>query len=249
MSETGAGSGVRAVILAGGKGTRLMPLTKDLPKPLVPVGGLPILEIIVRQLRHFGISDLTLSVGHLHGLLESHFGDGSGWGVSIDYSHEIDPLGTAGPIALVERLSDPFLVLNGDLLCSIDYGALLEQHRASDAMVTIASYPKEVRIELGVLETEGDRLIDYVEKPVIRYRVSMGIYAMSPSVLSKIPKGQRFDLPDLIKRLITDGQRVNLYRFDGYWRDIGTMEEYATATEEFERVQSSLNLGSREIGE
>jgi NDP-sugar pyrophosphorylase family protein len=247
MSDTaaagGAKNGIRAVILAGGKGTRLMPLTENIPKPLVPVGGLPILEIIVRQLRHFGIEDLTLSVGHLHGLLESHFGDGSAWGVGIDYSHETDPLGTAGPIALVERLSDPFLVLNGDLLCSIDYAALIEQHRSSGAMVTIASYPKEVKIELGVLETEGDRLVDYVEKPVIPYRVSMGIYAMSPSVLSAIPKGQRFDLPDLIKRLIADGQRVNLYRFDGYWRDIGTMDEYAAANEEFESVRPSLNVG------
>jgi NDP-sugar pyrophosphorylase family protein len=238
MSE----SGVRAVILAGGKGTRLMPLTENLPKPLVPVGGVPILEIIVRQLRHFGIGDLTLSVGHLHEQLEAHFGDGAEWGVSIDYSHEAEPLGTAGPIALVEGLSDPFLVLNGDLLCSIDYAELIAQHRASGAMVTIASYPKEVRIELGVLETEGDRLTDYVEKPVIPYRVSMGIYAMSPSVLSQIPAGQRFDLPDLIKRLIADGQTVNLFRFDGYWRDIGTMDEFALANDEFDSVRPRLNI-------
>ncbi|HEV2079634.1 MAG TPA: sugar phosphate nucleotidyltransferase [Allosphingosinicella sp.] len=233
---------MRAVILAGGKGTRLMPLTENLPKPLVPVGGVPILEIIVRQLRHFGITDLTLSVGHLHGLLESHFGNGSGWDIGIDYSHEADPLGTAGPIALVERLSNPFLVLNGDLLCSMDYGALIEVHRASGASVTIASYPKEVKIELGVLETDGDRLIDYVEKPVIPYRVSMGIYAMSPEVVGRIPKGQRFDLPDLIKRLIAEGEWINLYRFDGYWRDIGTMDEYAAANEEFPAVRPSLNI-------
>lgn len=242
MSDGEARAGVRAVILAGGKGTRLMPLTENLPKPLVPIGGLPILEIIVRQLRHFGITDLTLSVGHLHGLLEEHFADGAGWGVSIGYSHEAEPLGTAGPVALVDRLSDPFLVLNGDLLCSIDYGELVAQHRASGALVTIASYPKEVKIELGVLETDGDRLVDYVEKPVIPYRVSMGIYAMSPDVLSRIPEGQRFDLPDLIKRLIADGERVNLYRFDGYWRDIGTMDEYAAANEEFASTRAQLNI-------
>ncbi len=240
MSEA---DGVRAIILAGGKGTRLMPLTAALPKPLVPVGEMPILEIIVRQLRHFGVTDLTLSVGHLHGLLQAHFGDGGPWGVGIDYSHEAEPLGTAGPIALVERLSDPFLVLNGDLLCSIDYRDMIARHRASGAMVTIASYPKEVKIELGVLGTEGDRLVDYVEKPVIPYRVSMGIYAMSPTVLSRIPREQRFDLPDLIKRLIADGQRVNLYRFDGYWRDIGTMDEYAAANEEYESVRPQLNIG------
>lgn len=243
MSETVAGNGVRAVILAGGKGTRLMPLTENLPKPLVPVGGLPILEIIIRQLRHFGITDLTLSVGHLHHLLESHFGDGDAWGVDIGYSHETEPLGTAGPVALVDRLSDPFLVLNGDLLCSIDYADMIARHRASGAMVTIASYPKEVKIELGVLETEGDRLVDYVEKPVMSYRVSMGIYAMSPSVLSHIPQGARFDLPDLVKRLIADGQRIELYRFDGYWRDIGTLDEYAAAEEEFAGVRPQLNIG------
>lgn len=248
MSETGGGSraeaGVRAVILAGGKGTRLMPLTASLPKPLVQVGEMPILEIIVRQLRHFGVTDLTLSVGHLHTLLQAHFGDGKAWGVDIGYSHESEPLGTAGPVALVKRLSDPFLVLNGDLLCSIDYREMIEQHRASGAMVTIASYPKEVKIELGVLETDGDRLVDYVEKPVIPYRVSMGIYAMSPEALRYIPEGRRFDLPDLIKRLIAEEQRIELYRFEGYWRDIGTMEEYAAANEEFERVRPQLNIGS-----
>ena len=245
MSETaggGAETSVRAVILAGGKGTRLMPLTASLPKPLVPVGDMPILEVIIRQLRHFGVTDLTLSVGHLHGLLQAHCGDGSDWGVAIDYSHETEPLGTAGPVALVERLTDPFLVLNGDLLCSIDYRDMIERHRASGAMVTIASYPKEVQIELGVLETRDDELVDYVEKPVMRYRVSMGIYAMSPEVLRYIPKGARLDLPDLIRRLIAEGQAINLYRFGGYWRDIGTMEEYAAADAEFGEVRASLNI-------
>lgn len=239
----GAGAGVRAVILAGGKGTRLMPLTANLPKPLVPVGGLPILEIIVRQLRRRGITDLTLSVGHLHGLLQAHFGDGAPWGVGIDYSHETEPLGTAGPVALVERLSDPFLVLNGDLLCSIDYADMIARHRASGALVTIASFAKRHKIELGVLETEGDRLVDYVEKPVKSYLVSMGIYAMSPEVVRYIPKGERFDLPDLVRRLISEGRRIDLYRFDGYWRDIGTMDEYAAANEEFETVRPELDIG------
>ena len=241
MSEPS--TGVRAVILAGGKGTRLMPLTATLPKPLVPVGDLPILEIIVRQLRHFGVTALTFSVGHLHGLLEAHFGDGSAWGVEIDYSHEVEPLGTAGPIALVKRLSDPFLVLNGDLLCSIDYADMIARHRASGAPVTIAAYPKQLKIELGVLETDGERLIDYVEKPVRSYLVSMGIYAMSPEVLRYIPRGARFDLPDLIRRLISEDRRINLYRFDGYWRDIGTADEYAAANEEFESVRGALNIG------
>jgi NDP-sugar pyrophosphorylase family protein len=245
MSEAGShkGGATRAVILAGGKGTRLHPYTITLPKPLMPVGDMPILEIIVRQLRQAGITDLTLSVGYLHALLRAYFGAGERWGVDIDYSLETEPLGTAGPVALVERLDETFLVLNGDLLCSIDYRDMLARHRASGAIATIASYAKEVKIQLGVLETEGDTLLDYVEKPVMRYRVSMGIYAMEPAVLAYIPKGERLDLPDLIKRLMAAGQKVNLYGFDGYWRDIGTMEEYAAAGAEFEEVRPSLNLG------
>ncbi len=234
---------VRAVILAGGKGTRLHPYTTTLPKPLMPVGDMPILEIIIRQLKQAGITDLTLSVGHLHGLLRAFFADGEQWGVNIDYSLETEPLGTAGPIALVDRLEATFLVLNGDLLSSLDYRDLLERHRASGSIATIASYPKQVQIHLGVLETDGDRLVDYVEKPVMSYRVSMGIYAMEPAVLDYIPKDRPLDLPDLIKRLIAEGQGVNLYGFDGYWRDIGTMEEYAIAGAEFDEIRPSLNLG------
>ncbi len=233
---------IRAVILAGGKGTRLLPYTTALPKPLMPVGEMPILEIIVRQLKTAGITDLTLSVGHLHGLLQAYFGDGSRWGVEIDYSLEAEPLGTAGPIALVDRLTEPFLVLNGDLLCSIDYREMIARHRASGALATIAAYPKEVKVQLGVLETEGERLVDYVEKPVMRYRVSMGIYVLDPMVLRYVDKGQRLDLPDLMKRLMADGQTVNLFGFDGYWRDIGTMEEYTAANEEFASVAPLLNI-------
>lgn len=234
---------IRAVILAGGKGTRLHPYTTALPKPLMPVGDMPILEIIVRQLNHAGIKDLTLSVGHLHSLLRAFFADGERWGVKIDYSLETKPLGTAGPIALVDRLNETFLALNGDLLCSLDYRDLLEQHRASGAIATVASYPKEVKIQLGVLETDGDLLVDYVEKPVMSYRVSMGIYAMEPAVRDFIPKDQPLDLPDLIKRLMASGQIVNLYSFNGYWRDIGTMEEYAIAGAEFEAIRPCLGLG------
>lgn len=234
---------VRAVILAGGKGTRLHPYTTTLPKPLMPVGDMPILEIIIRQLKRAGITDLTLSVGHLHGLLRAYFADGEQWGVGLDYSLETRPLGTAGPVALVERLDDSFLVLNGDLLCSLDYRDLIDRHRESGAIATIACYPKEVKIPLGVLETDGDRLVDYVEKPVISYRVSMGIYAMEPAVRDFIPRDEPLDLPDLVKRLMAAGQRINLYGFDGYWRDIGTMEEYAIAGAEFDDIRPSMNLG------
>lgn len=236
--------GIRSVVLAGGKGTRLLPYTAALPKPLMPVGEMPILEIIVRQLRRSGFTDVTLSVGHLHALLQAYFGDGSRWGVNIDYSLETKPLGTAGPLALVERLSDPFLVMNGDLLSSIDYREMLDRHRASGAIATIASYPKEVKIQLGVLETDGERLLNYVEKPVMRYRVSMGIYVLDRAVLDYVPRGERLDLPDLVKLLIGDRRAINLYGFDGYWRDIGTIDEYTAVNEEFAQIAPFLGLGT-----
>ena len=239
MSERGS----RAVILAGGKGTRLHPYTTAFPKPLMPIGEMPILEIIIRQLKQAGVSDLTLSVGHLHGLLRAYFANGERWGVNIEYSLETEPLGTAGPIALVEGLDQTFLVLNGDLLCSLDYRDMIERHRASGAIATIATYSKKVTIPLGVLEIEGERLVDYVEKPVMSYQVSMGIYALEPAALGFIPKGQRLDLPDLMKQLMASGEHINLYCFDGYWRDIGTMEEYITAGEEFDAMRGSLRLG------
>jgi NDP-sugar pyrophosphorylase family protein len=239
MSDPAA---IRSVILAGGKGTRLLPYTTALPKPLMPVGEMPILEIIVRQLKHFGFSRMTLSVGHLHALLRAYFGDGSRWGAEMDYSLEEEPLGTAGPVALVPDLSDTFLVMNGDLLCSIDYRDMVEAHLASGAVATIATYSKQVQLQLGVLKTENGLLTDYVEKPTLSYDVSMGIYVLDRSVLDFIPAGKRFDLPDLIKALLAVNQKVNLYPFTGYWRDIGTIDEYSAANAEFAEVQPSLNL-------
>jgi NDP-sugar pyrophosphorylase family protein len=235
-------SGIKAVILAGGKGTRLRPYTAALPKPLMPVGELPILEIIIRQLKNCGITRLTLSVGHLHGLLQAFFGDGGRWGADIDYSLEAEPLGTAGPVALVEELTDPFLVLNGDLLCSLDFADMIAQHKASGAAATIATYTKEVKLQLGVLSLSDGQVVDYIEKPSLRHHVSMGIYVFNREILPLLPKGERLDLPDLIKRMIAADKRVNAYRFDGYWRDIGTVEEYLTANEEIETILPELHM-------
>jgi len=230
------------VILAGGKGTRLHPYTTALPKPLMPVGEMPVLEIIIRQLQKAGFKELTVSVGHLHGLIQAYFGDGSSWGVSLRYSLETSPLGTAGPIALMTRPVGSFLVLNGDLLCSIDFSEMVRSHEHSGSIATIATYPKRVQISLGVLETEGGVLKRYVEKPTIDYKVSMGIYVFEPRILDFIKVDERLDIPDLIQSLLSAGESVNLFDFDGYWRDIGTMEEYAAANEEFSSVASSLNF-------
>jgi NDP-mannose synthase len=236
MRAEGELAGHRAVILAGGKGARLAPYTTVLPKPLMPIGDMPILEIVIRQLRRAGVRDITLSVGYLASLLEAYFGDGHRWDVSLCYSRETEPLGTAGPLALVPGLDDTFLVMNGDLLTTLDYTEMARRHRESGAAATLGLFQKQVKIDLGVIEADGgSRVSGYVEKPTLTYEVSMGIYVMEPRVLGYIPRGQRFDLPDLIKSLIADRQPIMGYRFDGHWLDIGRQEDYAHAVEIFER--------------
>ncbi len=226
---------MRAVVLAGGKGTRLAPYTTVLPKPLMPIGEVPILEVVLRQLGHHGFNDVSLAVGYLAELLMAYCGDGSKFGVKLDYSRESQPLGTAGPIALVDRLKDTFLVMNGDLLTTIDYSKMLAQHRASGAITTVATYAKTVKIDLGVLELSKEgRIVDYIEKPTMHYPVSMGIYLFDARVLSFIPKGERLDLPDLVKKLRAAGEKVMAYKHEGYWLDIGRHDDYQEAVREFE---------------
>ncbi|MCL0040771.1 sugar phosphate nucleotidyltransferase [Thermodesulfovibrionales bacterium] len=197
------GEQMRVVILAGGRGTRLKPYTTIFPKPLMPIDDMPILEVVIRQLKRAGLAKITMAVGHLAGLLEAYFNDGNKWGVKIDYSPEDKPLGTAGPLGLIEGLSDTFLVMNGDILTTLDYAELIEYHRREQAIATVAMYDKEVEITLGVLKAnEKNEIYDYIEKPTIKYQVSMGIYVFEPKVLEYITPGESFDLPDLIKNLI-----------------------------------------------
>jgi NDP-mannose synthase len=225
---------MRAVILAGGKGTRLAPYTVAFPKPLMPVGELPILEIVVRQLRHYGFKRVTMAVGHLAELIQAFFGDGSKFGLTIDYSREERPLGTAGPLHLIPDLDDEFLVMNGDLLTDLDYGTLMRWHAEMKNEATIGVYEKKVRIDLGVLERDGDnRIVDYKEKPLLTYEVSMGVYVFSKSVLQHVPRGY-FDFPDLVLELIRLGRPIRGYRFQGLWLDIGREEDYSKAVETFE---------------
>jgi NDP-sugar pyrophosphorylase family protein len=225
---------MRAVILAGGKGTRLAPYTTILPKPLMPVGDMPILEIVIRQLVHHGFNDLTLAVGHLAELLMAYCGDGSRLGAKISYSREESPLGTAGPIALVPNLEQTFLVMNGDLLTTIDYGKMLEYHRQRGALATIACYQRDVKIDLGVIEVDPENWVaDYIEKPTYHYSVSMGIYIFEPDISNYIVPYQRLDLPELMLKLIKDGKKVNVFNFGGYWLDIGRHDDYELAIDEF----------------
>jgi NDP-sugar pyrophosphorylase family protein len=231
---------MQAVILAGGKGTRLKPYTTILPKPLMPVNDVPILEVVIRQLKNAGFERITMAVGYLAELIEAFFGDGRKWGVKITYSREDKPLGTAGPIGLIRDLEDNFLVMNGDVLTNLKYAELLKYHIKKDAVVTIATYNKQVKIDLGIIKSNGDGSIrDYIEKPTLDYHVSMGVYAFNKKVLDYIPTDQSFDFPDLIKKLIGK-QNVFTYYFTEYWRDIGRREDYELAIEEFQKLNLEI---------
>jgi NDP-mannose synthase len=227
---------MKAVILAGGKGTRLAPYTTVLPKPLIPVGDLPILEIMLRQLKTYGFTDIVLCVGYLSDLLEAYFGNGSKLGLSITYSHENEPLGTAGPLGLVSGLDQTFFVMNGDLLSSIDFGAMLRFHRTHGQSATVGLADKTVKIDLGVIEiSPGDVVAEYIEKPSYTYKVSMGIYVFEPSILRYIKDAGRLDLPDLIKYLVRDGERPMGFESNCRWLDMGRIEDYMAAVETFEK--------------
>lgn len=235
---------MRAVILAGGKGSRLAPYTTVLPKPLMPVGDMPILELLIRQLERAGIDSVTLAVGHLSSLLMAYFKDGSDLGVAIDYSTENEPLGTAGPLGLVDGLSDTFLVMNGDLLTDLDFQQMIATHRKRNAAATIGLFERTVQIDLGVVQTSPEALVTgYIEKPSYRFLVSMGVYVMEPLVLSRVPPGVPFDLPDLVKRLLADGLLVAGHLHPGYWLDIGRPDDYQQAQDDAPAIQRRL-LGS-----
>ncbi|MBN2549722.1 MAG: NTP transferase domain-containing protein [Anaerolineales bacterium] len=233
---------MKAVVLAGGKGARLAPYTKILPKPLMPIGDMPILEILLRQMKKAGVTEVILTVGHLAELLHAFFQEGERYGLKITYSLEDKPLGTAGPLSLVaDRLDDTFLVTNGDVLTTLNLQELVAAHQRSGAMATIASHARQVKVDLGVLQFNGsDELTDYIEKPTYDFFVSMGIYVFEPAVMQYIPHNQYLDFPDLVLKLIENGQRVMGYRFDGYWQDLGRPDDYEQAVLEFESLQSQI---------
>lgn len=236
---------MRAVILAGGKGVRLYPITQVIPKPLVPLGETPILEIVIRQLRNHGIRRITLAVGYMADLIKAYFGDGSKLGVRIDYSYESEPLGTVGPLALISGLDSTFILMNADVLTNLNFRELVEYHKTRDAIATISSYERQITIDLGVIVKDGDcRIKDYVEKPSISNLVSMGVYVFEPQILDFIKGKGYLDFPDLVKQLLHAGQFVNYYPFTGYWLDIGRHDDYAKASEEFDQLRDQFHLWS-----
>lgn len=237
---------MRAVVLAGGKGQRLRPYTTILPKPLMPIGDMPILEVVLRQLKAAGVTRVTMAVGHLAELLQAFFGDGHRFGLAIDYSFEERPLGTVGPLTLIPGLKEEgtFLMMNGDILCTLDYQALIRCHRETRAAATIATYRRKVKIDFGVIETASDGLLTgYVEKPSFEYQVSMGIYCFDSRVLGILRHNEFRDFPDLVRSLIAAGEKVASFPFGGYWLDIGRPDDYATAIEEFESRRSEFLPG------
>jgi NDP-mannose synthase len=232
---------VRVVILAGGKGVRLAPLTEAIPKPLVPLGGMPVMEVVIRRLAAQGFTRITLAVGHLSELIQDYFQDGAPWGVDIDYSCEPEPLGTAGPLTLIPDLSDTFLVMNADILTNLDFRELVEHHRRERSIATIGAYECRVKIDLGVIIKNGrGRIRDYLEKPTSAYLVSMGVYVFEPQVLEYIENQTYLDFPDLVQRLLANRQQVGYYPFSGYWLDIGRHEDYERAQLEFAEKKSEF---------
>jgi NDP-sugar pyrophosphorylase family protein len=233
---------MRAIILAGGKGTRLLPYTTTIPKPLVPVGHMAVMEIVVRQLRRCGFNHITVAVNHQAQLIRAYFEDGRKWDITIDYSMEDKPLSTMGPLGLVKDLPEHFLVMNGDILTDLDYEGFYQSHVDSGAIGTIATYKREVKIDFGVLGfDEAKNLISqFIEKPVERFCVSMGVYAFSRAIMRFIPEGIPFGFDDLMLKLIAEKQDIRAHPFSGYWLDIGRPEDYDRANNEFDKIIDRL---------
>ncbi len=235
---------MRAIILAGGKGTRLRPYTTLIPKPLVPLGGkYSILEIIILQLREAGFSHITLAVNHLSQLIMAYFGDGSRLGVRIDYSLEEGELSTIGPLTLIDDLPESCLVMNGDILCDLDYRAFYEAHMATGGEISVSAFRRHVKIDFGVLRYDASGgLESFQEKPEYEFDVSMGIYCINRSVIQALPRGQKYGFDNLMIDSLAANRRVDIRPFDGYWLDIGRPDDYEYADSNFDDLATRLGI-------
>lgn len=225
----------RAIILAGGKGTRLWPYTVVIPKPLVPLGDYPILEIIIQQLARAGFDRITLTVNHLAEIIQAFFGDGRKWGVSIDYSLEDQPLGTMGPLRLIPDLPEDFLIMNGDVLTDMDFGRFFDDHVHRGSAFTISSFVRTVKSEFGVLSLDSKSdVVGFKEKPETSHVVSMGIYMMNQRALTYLPPSGQYGFDQLVCEMINRRDYPNAQIYNGYWLDIGRPDDYAQAVKDFE---------------
>jgi NDP-sugar pyrophosphorylase family protein len=244
---------VTVVILAGGRGTRLAPYTSVLPKPLMPIGDRAILEIVLGQLHEHGFRDIVLSVGYLSHLIRAVLEHHSRPPISIRYVQEETPLGTAGPLRLVGGLDHTFIVMNGDLLTTLDYSALLRAHRESGNMLTIATHRRTIKLDYGVLHLDGvngetRRVVAFEEKPEFASTVSMGIYVLEPMTLEFVPNAQSFDFPDLVHALLAAGHGVGSYEHEGLWFDIGRHDDYERANAAWEGSAQLLDPSDQPVG-
>jgi NDP-mannose synthase len=232
-------STTRAVILAGGKGMRLRPLTAVFPKPLVPLGNKSIIEILLSQLSQNGLQDVTICTGYLAGLIQAVCANGSKYGLNIEYINEDNPLGTAAPLLNVQNLTDPVIVMNGDLLTTMSYKNMIEFHVSENADITIGAYKRDVKIDFGVIESDEEgNFKGFIEKPTYHYEVSMGVNIVSKRAIEMIDSGTYLDMPDFILNVHKKGGKIALYRESCYWLDIGRLDDYALAQDEFEKNES-----------
>jgi len=226
---------IPVIIQAGGEGTRLRPYTTILPKPLMPVGDMPILEIVIKQLKHYGLTDITITTGHLAHLIQAFFGDGSQWGVSIKYVRENEPLGTIGPIRLIDRPATPFIVMNGDILTDLNYLELVKYHQSHRQKLTVSVYEGKVPVSLGVVGFDADHcIVKFEEKPTLRFWSSMGIYVFSPECWDMIPARKYFGFDSLMAEILKNAAVAKVYPWHGEWLDIGRPEDYERASRVFE---------------
>jgi NDP-sugar pyrophosphorylase family protein len=229
-----------AVVLAGGKGSRLRPYTVVLPKPLMPVGEYPILEVIIRQLAGQHFDRVTLAVNHQAEIVRAFCGNGSRWGISIDYSLETAPLSTIGPLRLINDLPENFLLMNGDVLTDLSMARLYEDHVGQKRQFTIAASERTHIVDYGVLHASENRLTGFEEKPKLHYLVSMGVYVVNRSVLDHVPVGQKYGFDNLMLDMLARKESVHVERYSGYWLDIGRVDDYIRAIEEFEERRQQL---------
>lgn len=231
---------LRAVVMAGGAGKRLRPLTEAMPKPMLPLGERPVMELLIEQLRISGIREITVSTHFMPEKIHEYFGDGSRFGVSINYVHESEPLGTAGALGLLETIDEPTLLVNGDLLTRVDFAAMLRFHRAHGANLTVGVRQFDLEVPYGVVEREGAMIRRIREKPKYHFLVNAGIYMLDAEAQRRVPKGQRYDMTDLMEALIEEGRRVASFPVMEYWLDIGRPNDYEKAQSDVEegRVDS-----------
>jgi NDP-sugar pyrophosphorylase family protein len=232
---------MRAIILAGGQGTRLKPYTVVLPKPLMPICEFPILEIIIRQLVFNKFNHITLAVNHQAEIIKAYFQDGTRWGIKIDYSLEEKPLSTIGPLKLIKNLPDNFLIMNGDVLTDLNYNDFYFNHINSRNNFTISAFSRQNKIDYGVLTSDEDgNLVDFSEKPLNKYLVSMGVYMCSKSIVSLIPDNEKFGFDDLMSVLLREKKFPKIYKYFGYWLDIGRPDDYLRAIDEFPKIRQKF---------